>query len=94
MNTYKIEIKGGTTKEVRKSEIIRLESFAYYSGFNGLEIKGIEHGIDDHVLCVSGAWNGKPKPHRLKIYYTSENAYIKLHGYRVPLDECIRTGVY
>ena len=41
---------------------------------------------------VSGAWYGKPKPHRLKIYYTSENAYIKLDGYRIPLDECIRTG--
>ena len=55
-----------------------METIAYYSGLNGLEIKGIEYGIDDHVLCVSGAWNGKPKPHRLKIYYTSENAYIKL----------------
>lgn len=34
------------------------ESIAYYSGLNGLEIKGIEHGIDDHVYCVSGAWGG------------------------------------
>lgn len=93
MNTYRIETKDGTTKEIKKSEILRLESFAYYSGFNGLEIKGIEYGIDDHVLCVSGARNGKPKPHRLKIYYTSENAYIKLHGYRIQLNECIRTGV-
>ena len=32
------------------------ESIAYYSGFNGLEIKGIEHGIEDYVYCVSGAW--------------------------------------
>lgn len=79
---------------MKKSEILKMETIAYYSGFNGLEIKGIEYGIDDHVLCVSGAWYGKPKPHRLKIYYTSENAYIKLHGYRIPLDECIRMGVY
>ena len=78
---------------MNKKDILKMETIAYYSGFNGLEIKGIEYGIDDHVLCVSGAWNGKPKPHRLKIYYTSENAFIKLHGYRVPLDECIRTGV-
>lgn len=32
------------------------ESIAYYSGLNGLEIKGIEYGIDDYVYCVSGAW--------------------------------------
>ena len=77
-----------------KKDILKMETIAYYSGFDGLEIKGIEHDIDYHVLCVSGAWYGKPKPHRLKIYYTRENAYIKLNGYRVPLDECIRMGVY
>ena len=32
------------------------ESIAYYSGLNGLEIKGIEYGIDDYIYCVSGAW--------------------------------------
>ena len=30
------------------------ESVAYYSGLNGLEIKGIEYGINDFVYCVSG----------------------------------------
>ena len=30
------------------------ESIAYYSGLNGLEIKGIEYGINDYVYCVSG----------------------------------------
>lgn len=28
------------------------ESIAYYSGLNGLEIKGIEYGID--LLCFRG----------------------------------------
>lgn len=32
------------------------ESIAYYSGLNGLEIKGIEYGVNDYVYCVSGAW--------------------------------------
>lgn len=76
-----------------KKDVLTMETIAYYSGFNGLEIKGIEHGIDDYVLCVSGALNGKPKTHRLKVYYTSENAFIRLHGYKIQLDECIRTGV-
>lgn len=31
------------------------KSIAYYSGLNGLEIKGIEYGINDYVYCVSGA---------------------------------------
>lgn len=30
------------------------ESIAYYSGLNGLEIKGIEYGADDYIYCVSG----------------------------------------
>lgn len=34
------------------------ESIAYYSGLNGLEIKGIEYGINDFVYCVSGCWYG------------------------------------
>ena len=34
------------------------ESVAYYSGLNGLEIKGIEYGIDDFIYCVSGCWYG------------------------------------
>ena len=44
------------------------ESIAYYSGLNGLEIKGIEYGIDDFVYCVSGAWGGGKAFHRCKIY--------------------------
>lgn len=76
---------------MRKKDILKMESVAYYSGFNGLEIKEIEHGIDEHLLCVSGAWGGKETAHRLKIYYTLKgSAYVRLHGYRVPLDECIR----
>lgn len=42
------------------------ESVAYYSGLNGLEIKGIEYGIDDYIYCVSGAWGGGKQYHRCK----------------------------
>lgn len=67
------------------------ESFAYYSGFGGLELKKIEYGINDYIYCVSGAWGGKPSYHKLKVYYDNKgNDYIKLHGYKVPLNECIR----
>lgn len=70
------------------------ESIAYYSGLNGLEIKGIEYGINDYIYCVSGAWGGGKAFHRCKIQYTRFGAaFFRVHGYRVPLDECIRMGV-
>ena len=72
------------------------KSIAYYSGFNGLEIKGIENGIEDYVYCVSGAWGDGKGFHRCKIYYPADkrkSAFFKVHGYTVPLDECIRMGV-
>lgn len=70
------------------------KAFAYYSGFGGLEFNNIEYGVNDYIYCTSGAWTGKPAYHRLKIYYTvSGQPYIKLHGYRVLLDECIRINV-
>ena len=75
----------------KKEICLNNKSFAYYSGFSGLEFKHIEYGIDDYIYCVSGAWNGKPKYHKLKIYYGgNDNGYIKLHGYKIPLNECIR----
>lgn len=80
---------------MKKSEIMNMESTAYYNGFSGLEIKAVEYGIDDYLLCVSGAWGtkSKQKPHRLKIYYDRNGGFVRLHGYKVPLNECIRMGV-
>ena len=75
-------------------DIINMPSIAYYSGLNGLEVKKIEYGINDRILCVSGCWYGGEKAkraHRVKIQYTrTGRAFIRVHGYRVPLDECIR----
>ena len=78
-----------TKKEICLSH----DSFAYYSGLGGLEFKKIEYGIDDYIYCVSGAWTSKKGYHKLKIYYGSNGDYIKLHGYKIPLNECIRMGV-
>lgn len=75
------------------------ESIAYYSGLNGLEIKGIEYGINDYVYCVSGCWYGgkaTKKYHRCRIYYPvngKDSAFFKVNGCKIPLDECIRMGV-
>ena len=73
------------------------ESVAYYSGLDGIEIKGIEYGINDFVYCVSGCWYGGKaarKYHRLKIQYDRRGeAFVRLDGYKIPLNECIRMGV-
>lgn len=76
---------------MKKSDILKMKSIAYYSGLSGLEIKEIEYGINDYVLCVSGAWCSKKQAHRVKINYTPRGyAYIRIHGYRIPLNECFR----
>lgn len=73
------------------------ESVAYYSGLDGLEIKGIEYGIEDYIYCVSGAWHGGKagrKYHRCRVEYSRRGrAFFRCRGQRVPLDECIRMGV-
>lgn len=65
---------------------------AYYSGFNGLEIHGIEYGINDYLYCVSNVWGGRKSYHKLKIYYGISGSFVRLHGCKVPLDECIKEG--
>ena len=45
------------------------ESFAYYSGFGGLELKHIEYGINDYIYCVSGAWCSNKSYHKLPFIY-------------------------
>lgn len=78
----------------KKEYCINNKAVAYYSGLNGLEINGIEYGINDYLYCTSGAWIGKKQYHKLKINYSTDgSAYVRLHGYRIPLNECIRMGL-
>lgn len=74
----------------KREQCLNNDTIAYYYGLGGVEIKHIEYGIDDYIYCVSGAWCSKKRYHKLKVYYTEKGDYIKLHGYKIPLDECIR----
>ena len=74
----------------KKEVCLNNESFAYYSGLGGVEFKHIEYGIEDYIYCVSGAWTSKKSYHKLKIYYDNDNSYVKLHGYKIPMNECIK----
>lgn len=70
------------------------KSIAYYSGFDGIEIKAIEHGINDYVYYVASAWYGGEAAktyHCKRIYYPAKTSPYFLHnGTRIKLDECIR----
>lgn len=78
-------------KNMSKKEIcLQNPAAAYYSGLGGLEINKIEYGVNDYIYCTAGAWIGKKSYHKLMIYYTAGgDAFIKLHGYKIPLNECI-----
>ena len=67
-------------------------AIAYASRNSGLEIHGIECGVNDYVYAVSGAWAGTAayRFHRVRIDYTARGrAYFRIRGSRVYLDECI-----
>ena len=76
----------------KKEKCLNNNTIACYYGLGGVEIKYIEYGIEDYLYCVSGAWGStvNKRYHKLKIYYTEKGVYIRLHGYKIPLDECIR----
>lgn len=78
----------------KKEYCMKNPAIAYYSGLNGLEIHGIEYGVDDCVYCVSGAWGGGKAFHRVKVQYAGNGeAFFRVYGYKIQLDECIRMGV-
>ena len=75
-----------------KNQVLESETIAYFSGYDGIEIKSIQYDINDYVIFVSGAWTGKKQVHKSKIYYTvnDENIYFRYGNNRIPLNECIR----
>ena len=76
----------------KKEKCLNNETIACYYGLGGVKIKHIEYGIEDYLYCVSGAWGSttNKRYHKLKIYYNPKGDYIRLHGYKIPLNECIR----
>lgn len=76
-----------TKKEVCQNH----KPFAYFSGLSGVELHHIEYGINDYIYCTSGAWCNNKSYHKVKIHYDNNgDSYIRLHGYKIPLNECIR----
>lgn len=72
-----------TRKEIQQAPMVAVWS----SGLVGLEIKGMEYGMEDRVLCV---WTGDDSAHQCKVRSGRRGPYFLFHGRRVYLDECWR----
>jgi len=78
-----------TSKE--KAALEEMPTVGYWSELGGVEVKKIEYGVDDYVLCISNAWYGKHSYHRVRIDYgTDSRSYVRIHSVKLYLDECIR----
>ena len=75
-----------------KITMLEKPSFAYYNGFGGIVFKEIEYGIEDYIIFLANAWYGGTYKdvHRVKIHYGENGDYIRFHGFRIPLNECVR----
>lgn len=78
-----------------KNYYMSKDTLAYYSGWDGIEIKEIEYGIEDYIIFLSNAWHNRQnaKIHKAKVYYT-DNPYFLHDGKRIPLNECIRCNAF
>ena len=59
------------------------------STWGGLEILDIVYGTEDYVICRYNY--GEPdKLHKVKIKYGEHNAYIRLDGMIINLNNCVK----
>lgn len=65
----------------------------YSFGYTGLEIHGIEYGLDDYIIYKYTDGEKVYSYHKSKIQYTTNgNAYFVWCGRRISLNECMRTN--
>lgn len=88
-----------TKKEFFEQNRNNLYPIAYISALGGIEIYGIEHGINDYIFCADGAWYGKKMissyQHKVKIRYNSKTEpYFELYNQRYYFKDAIRTEFY
>lgn len=70
-----------------KQNYLSKNTIGYWCDWWGIELKGIEYGINDYAIIVIQ----EKSVHRVKIYY-GKRPYIIIHGYRFYFDECFRAN--
>lgn len=74
-----------------KEEAMKKLTIGIWTDLGGIEVKDIQYGIDDYLVCVTGATTSKPKVQRLKVYSTATGrAYVITYNRKLYLDECLR----
>ena len=69
-----------------KQNYLNKNTIGYWCDWGGVEVKGIEYGINDYVIIYIRL---KRSVHRVKIYYGIRH-YIRIRGRRLYFDECLR----
>ena len=72
-----------------KQAIIDKPTIAYYSGYNGIEIKQIN---EDEVICVSGCFGSSKiqRVHCVKLYTDCKEPYFMISNHRIYLKDCLK----
>lgn len=70
-----------------KQNYLNKNTLGYWSDWGGVELKGIEYGINDYVIIYIRL---KRSVHRVKINYAIKRDYIRIRGRRLYFDECFR----
>lgn len=78
-----------TKKEICENN----QTFGYYEGFGGLELKDFEYSVNDSVYFVANV-NGEKSYHKARIYIgNKDKAYFKYKGIRINIDDCLRVNL-
>ena len=71
--------------KLEKQIYLNKKTVGYWCDWRGIELKGIEYGINDYAIIVIQ----EKSVHRVKIYYGIRE-HIRIHGRRFYFDECLR----
>jgi len=74
----------------QKIEYMNMDTIGTCWDAGGIEVKEIEHGINDYVIFVACVMGSNPTVHRIKIQYNSVNAYFKFNGWHISFNNIIR----
>ena len=82
--------------DIEKRQIDEMPTIGYWSALGGVELKKVEHGVEDYCICRVNSWRRKPTYHRVKIKYTKtkykeSKPYIVIFYENLYLDACIKS---
>lgn len=72
--------------KLEKQNYLNKKTVGYWSDGGGVEVKGIEYGINDYAIIYIRL---KKSVHRVKINYGIRE-YIRIYGRRLYFNECLR----